>query len=216
MHLLGWMMDQEGVELKKVLAKLANSNEINPDQLKKLKRICRKGDVNVAFAFKIILEFLRKEHSGVRLNCVLIADELFTRSHHFISCQQQKRPNRQKKINSPKIVFYVRLWFSFTGFFLKVYGVEICKNFHPGVGAFWQSPWRRFLDLCLVKSLQNAIFVILLFNCQKLYSQNSCSSSSGFGLALICIMVLNSHVLHRSILEMEEWVGLDEVPDLQT
>lgn len=77
------MMDQEGVELKKVLAKLANSNEINPDQLKKLKRICRKGDVNVAFAFKIILEFLRKEHSGVRLNCVLIADELFTRSHHF-------------------------------------------------------------------------------------------------------------------------------------
>ena len=54
---------------------------------------------------------------------------------------------------------YMRQWFSFTGLFPKVYGVEICKNFHPGVGAFWQSPWRRFLDLCLVKSLKNAFFV---------------------------------------------------------
>ena len=47
-------MDQKGVELKKVLAKLANSNEINPDQLKKLKSICRKSDANVAFALKTL------------------------------------------------------------------------------------------------------------------------------------------------------------------
>ena len=51
-------MDQEGVELKKVLAKLANSNEINPDQLKKLKRICRKSEDNVASAIKILFEYL--------------------------------------------------------------------------------------------------------------------------------------------------------------
>jgi len=75
----------EDVELgiKKVLVKLVNSNHLNPEEVKTLKTICKRNDDNVRIAFQTLISCCQKKHSAVRLNCVFIADILFTRSHIF-------------------------------------------------------------------------------------------------------------------------------------
>ena len=78
-------MDVGGEEIKKLLGKLltSNSSELNPDLLKRLKSICKKDDGNVKIAFEVLFSFLKKAHSVIRLNCVYLADTLFSRSNFF-------------------------------------------------------------------------------------------------------------------------------------
>jgi len=74
---------EENRELKRSLEKLSRAEEFDNSLMKRIKNICKKGDDHVEFAQKVLLSLLQKKHCVVRLNCVLIIDELFQRSHHF-------------------------------------------------------------------------------------------------------------------------------------
>jgi len=75
----------EKLDIKKLLGKLltSNSSELNPDLIKRLKSICKKNDGNVKITCDVLFSFLKKAHSVIRLNCVYLADILFSRSNYF-------------------------------------------------------------------------------------------------------------------------------------
>ena len=75
----------EELDIKKLLGKLltSNSGELNPDLLKRLKSICKKDDENVRITSEVLFSFLKKAHSVIRLNCVHLADILFSRSNCY-------------------------------------------------------------------------------------------------------------------------------------
>eukprot|EP00123_Amoebidium_parasiticum_P011771 comp20895_c0_seq1/m.27790 comp20895_c0_seq1/g.27790 ORF comp20895_c0_seq1/g.27790 comp20895_c0_seq1/m.27790 type:complete len:380 (-) comp20895_c0_seq1:1189-2328(-) len=47
------------------------------------KKLCKKSDVNVKFAFDLLEQQLQKDHAQIRLSAVQFNDELFNRSHIF-------------------------------------------------------------------------------------------------------------------------------------
>ena len=75
----------EELDIKKLLGKLltSNSSELNPDLIKRLKSICKKNDGNVKITCDVLFSFMKKAHSVIRLNCVYLADILFSRSNCF-------------------------------------------------------------------------------------------------------------------------------------
>lgn len=75
----------EKLTIKKLLGKLltSNSGELNPDLIKQLKSICKKNDENVRITCEILFSFLKRAHSVIRLNCIYLADILFSRSNCF-------------------------------------------------------------------------------------------------------------------------------------
>lgn len=75
----------EELDIKKLLGKLLTSNlsELNPELINRLKSICKKNDGNVKITCEILFSFLKKAHSVIRLNCVYLADILFSRSNCF-------------------------------------------------------------------------------------------------------------------------------------
>ena len=76
-------MDDVTEDINKLLGNLLNSSKLNPDSIKRLKSICKKDDENVRITFEVLFSFLKKSHSAVRLNCVHLADILFSRSNCF-------------------------------------------------------------------------------------------------------------------------------------
>ena len=78
-------VESEKLTIKKLLGKLltSNSSELNPDLIKRLKSICKKDDENVRITCEILFSFLKKAHSVIRLNCIYLADILFSRSNCF-------------------------------------------------------------------------------------------------------------------------------------
>jgi len=77
------MSEDVKLELKKLVGKLVTTHEVNPDLVKRLKSICKRDDGNVRVTFSVLLSFLKRPHSLVRLHCVQIMDTLFSRSHCF-------------------------------------------------------------------------------------------------------------------------------------
>nr|XP_039268371.1 UV-stimulated scaffold protein A-like [Styela clava] len=61
----------------------SSKSELDKVNLKKLKSMCKKSNEYVEHAFRLLFTQLEIDHSEVRLNAVLIVDELFQRSHAF-------------------------------------------------------------------------------------------------------------------------------------
>ncbi|CAM9370895.1 unnamed protein product [Lampetra fluviatilis] len=61
----------------------AGGERLDPAGMKELKKICKQSDAYVQHAYQLLLTQLRQEHSEVRLAALLVADELFSRSHAF-------------------------------------------------------------------------------------------------------------------------------------
>ncbi|KAJ1674950.1 hypothetical protein EV182_002232, partial [Spiromyces aspiralis] len=83
--------------IDKSVEKLTKSGEPNLDKrmlkasimwllLPSLKRTCKGSDANVEYAYKAIMSQLRSGHSQIRYNALMIADQLFMRSHRFRQC----------------------------------------------------------------------------------------------------------------------------------
>ena len=72
-------------EIEKLLDSMTKSGaqELNANQMKQLKKYCRRSDDNIDVVFRKLFHELNKNHSQIRVTTVLIIGELFQRSHRF-------------------------------------------------------------------------------------------------------------------------------------
>ncbi|KAI9256504.1 hypothetical protein BDA99DRAFT_516598 [Phascolomyces articulosus] len=72
-------------QIAKLIQQITETGEWNldPDDLKSIKSICKRSDANVDVAFDYWFVQLRKEHAQIRYSCVQLAEQLFQRSHRF-------------------------------------------------------------------------------------------------------------------------------------
>ncbi|OCT99233.1 UV-stimulated scaffold protein A [Xenopus laevis] len=75
-------MDQKLSELVETLT-TSGEPQLNPQQLKELKRICRSSDEHINHVYHLLMTQLNEEHAEIRLSALQIVSELFTRSHLF-------------------------------------------------------------------------------------------------------------------------------------
>ena len=74
---------------EKILTRLVSEivtdkqKQINPVRLKQLKKECKNSDDNVSFVHEELFKQMNKNNSDIRLLCLSVFDELFTRSHVF-------------------------------------------------------------------------------------------------------------------------------------
>ncbi|XP_063780964.1 UV-stimulated scaffold protein A [Pseudophryne corroboree] len=75
-------MDQQ---LEELVESLTTSGEpqLNPAQLKQLKKLCKSSDEQISRVYHLLMTQLNQDHAEIRLSAFQIVGELFTRSHHF-------------------------------------------------------------------------------------------------------------------------------------
>ncbi|KAM6924029.1 LOW QUALITY PROTEIN: UV-stimulated scaffold protein A [Xenentodon cancila] len=75
----------ERERLSELVEELTTSGraELNQDQMKELKKICRGSDTCIDHVYHLLMSQLDQDHAEIRLSAFQIARELFTRSHHF-------------------------------------------------------------------------------------------------------------------------------------
>ncbi|KAK3848172.1 MAG: hypothetical protein J3R72DRAFT_430013 [Linnemannia gamsii] len=56
---------------------------LDPDQVKQVKSICKKSDVNVRIAYDLLMIQLKRKHAQIRYSSTQLIAELFQRSHIF-------------------------------------------------------------------------------------------------------------------------------------
>lgn len=61
----------------------SGKDELDPEILKKLKKICRLSDDYIKHVYHLLIHQLEEDHAEVRLSSLQICDELFRRSHQF-------------------------------------------------------------------------------------------------------------------------------------
>lgn len=78
-------INSESSRLKKLVETLTTSGEktLLEDQMKALKKICRKSDQAILEVFKLLMQQLQRKHCQIRFSAFQIMDELFKRSHQF-------------------------------------------------------------------------------------------------------------------------------------
>jgi len=83
-------MDEENSSNReKILSRLVNElvtdkqKQVNPVRLKQLKKECKNSDNHVSIVHEELFKQMNKNNSDIRLLCLLVFDELFTRSHVF-------------------------------------------------------------------------------------------------------------------------------------
>ncbi|XP_061581929.1 UV-stimulated scaffold protein A-like [Cololabis saira] len=57
--------------------------QLDQDQMKELKKICRGSDSCIDHMYHLLMTQLDQDHAEIRLSAFQVASELFTRSHHF-------------------------------------------------------------------------------------------------------------------------------------
>ncbi|KAM8938921.1 UV-stimulated scaffold protein A [Pelodytes ibericus] len=75
-------MDQKLSELVETLT-TSGEPQLNPAQLKELKKICRSSDEHISHVYHLLMTQLDQDHAEVRLSAFQIVSELFARSHQF-------------------------------------------------------------------------------------------------------------------------------------
>ncbi|CAH2299584.1 UV-stimulated scaffold A [Pelobates cultripes] len=75
-------MDQKLTELIESLT-TSGEPQLNPEQLKELKKICRSSDEHISHVYHLLMTQLNQDHAEIRLSAFQIASELFARSHQF-------------------------------------------------------------------------------------------------------------------------------------
>ncbi|KAM9329480.1 UV-stimulated scaffold protein A [Gastrophryne carolinensis] len=75
-------MDQKLEELVEALT-TSGEPELNPEQLKQLKKICKSSDGHISHVYHLLMTQLNQEHAEIRLSAFQIVAELFSRSHLF-------------------------------------------------------------------------------------------------------------------------------------
>uniref|UniRef100_A0A8C5M1Z2 UV-stimulated scaffold protein A n=1 Tax=Leptobrachium leishanense TaxID=445787 RepID=A0A8C5M1Z2_9ANUR len=75
-------MDQRLAQLVECLT-TSGEPQLNPEQMKELKKICRSSDDHISHMYHLLMTQLNQEHAEIRLSAFQIASELFTRSNHF-------------------------------------------------------------------------------------------------------------------------------------
>ncbi|KAJ8026228.1 UV-stimulated scaffold protein A [Holothuria leucospilota] len=73
------------VELANLVESLTTSGAttLDTEKMKQLKKICKKSDGYVEYAYQQLMSQLEEEHSEIRLSAFQVMNELFQRSHHF-------------------------------------------------------------------------------------------------------------------------------------
>ncbi|XP_068131799.1 LOW QUALITY PROTEIN: UV-stimulated scaffold protein A [Hyperolius riggenbachi] len=75
-------MDQRLEELVEALT-TSGEPQLNPEQLKELKKICRFSDEHIKHVYHLLMTQLNQEHAEIRFSAFQIVGELFSRSHQF-------------------------------------------------------------------------------------------------------------------------------------
>lgn len=79
------MDEDKMLRLSIMIDKLTTTSKQGPDdsRLKELKKLCKSSEEIIRHTYHLLIHQLQKQHSEVRLNAVVVINELFRRSHVF-------------------------------------------------------------------------------------------------------------------------------------
>ncbi|KAJ8382473.1 hypothetical protein SKAU_G00032510 [Synaphobranchus kaupii] len=72
-------------KLSELVEELTTSGEpeLNQDKMKEVKKICKVSNDYIEHIYHLIMTQMAREHAEIRLSALQMADQLFSRSHHF-------------------------------------------------------------------------------------------------------------------------------------